>query len=68
MELANLLVGSAIAIIGLYLAHSLRRQQQLKVAEQRIASYQELWKLMEVARPTRLKQWEAAGAAHTRGS
>jgi hypothetical protein len=61
MEVANLLVGSAIALIGLYLTHNLRRQQRLKVAEQRMASYQELWKLMEVARPTRLEPWEAAG-------
>lgn len=61
MELADLLVGSAVTIVGLYLTHSLRRQQRLKVAEQRMASYQELWKLMEVARPTRLEPWEAAG-------
>jgi hypothetical protein len=61
MELADLLVGLAVTIIGLYLTHSLRRQQRLKVAEQRMASYRELWKLMEVARPTRLEPWEAAG-------
>jgi hypothetical protein len=61
MELADLLVGLAVAVIGLYLTHSLRRQQRLRVAEQRMASYQELWKLMEVARPTRLEDWEAAG-------
>ena len=61
MELADLLIGSAVTIIGLYLTHSLRRQQRLKVAEQRMASYRELWKLMEVARPTRLEPWEAAG-------
>jgi hypothetical protein len=61
VELADLLVGSLIAVVGLYLTHSLRRQQRLRVAEQRMASYQELWKLMEVARPTRLEPWEAAG-------
>jgi hypothetical protein len=61
MALADLLLGSAITIVGLYLTHSLRRQQRLKVAEQRMASYRELWKLMEVARPTRLEAWEAAG-------
>jgi hypothetical protein len=61
MELADLLVGTAVAVIGLYLTHSLRRQQRLRVAEQRMASYQELWKLMEVARPTRMEDWEAAG-------
>jgi hypothetical protein len=61
MELTDLLVGSALTIVGLYLTHSLRRQQRLKVAEQRMTSYQELWKLMEVARPTRLEPWEAAG-------
>jgi hypothetical protein len=61
MELADLLVGLAVTIIGLYLTHSLRRQQRLKVAEQRMASYGELWKLMEIARPTRLEAWEAAG-------
>ena len=61
MALADLLIGSAVTIVGLYLTHSLRRQQRLKVAEQRMASYRELWKLMEVARPTRLEPWEAAG-------
>jgi hypothetical protein len=61
MELADLLVGAAVAVIGLYLTHSLRRQQRLRVAERRMASYQELWKLMEIARPTRLEEWEAAG-------
>jgi hypothetical protein len=61
MELADLLVGTAVTVIGLYLTHSLRRQQRLRVAEQRMASYRELWKLMEIARPTRLEAWEAAG-------
>ncbi len=54
MEVASLVVTSAIALIGLWLAHGLRRQQRLKIAEQRIVAYQKLWRLMEVARPTRL--------------
>src|SRR4051812_33138171 len=60
MELAALLVSGVLTGIGLYLAHNLRRQQRLKVAEKRMESYGELWKLMEIARPSRLTAWERA--------
>jgi hypothetical protein len=60
MELAALLVSVVLGGTGLYLAHNLRRQQRLKVAEKRMESYGELWKLMEIARPSRLTAWERA--------
>jgi hypothetical protein len=65
VEAAGLAITSVIAVIGLYLAHSLRRQTSLKIAEQRIASYGELWKLMGVVRPTRLGEAERSGALAT---
>ena len=58
MELADFLIGTAIALVGLYLTHSLRRQQRLRIAEKRLDSYRELWGLMTVARPTRLTEIE----------
>jgi hypothetical protein len=61
MELADFLIGTAIAIIGLYLTHSLRRQQRLRVAEKRLDSYRDLWGLMAVARPTRLTEADRKG-------
>jgi len=61
VETTKLIVESLIAVVGLYLAHSFRRSQRLTIAEKRLGSYQALWELMEVARPTRLKPWDAAG-------
>ena len=65
MDAADLVITSVIAVIGLYLAHSLRRQTSLKIAEQRITSYRELWKLMGVVRPTRLSEAERSGVLAT---
>jgi hypothetical protein len=65
VDAAGLAITSVIAIIGLYLAHSVRRQTSLKIAEQRIASYGELWKLMGVVRPTRLGEAERSGVLAT---
>jgi len=61
METAALVITSLIAVVGLYLAHSLRRQQALKIAEERTNAYRELWELTELARPTRLAAEERGG-------
>jgi hypothetical protein len=53
MQVAAIIVSSSFAVVGLYLTHNLRRQQSLKIAEQRVASYRALWQLTEVARRTR---------------
>jgi hypothetical protein len=55
MDVAQLVITSLVAVIGLYLAHSFRRQQRLRIAERRLDAYGELWALMEVARPTRVQ-------------
>jgi hypothetical protein len=55
MDVAQLVITTLIALIGLHLAHSYRRQQRLRIAERRLDAYGELWALMEVARPTRVK-------------
>lgn len=56
METAQLVVTSVIALVGLYAANSLRRQQRLKIAEKRISAYRALWEVMEPARITRLDE------------
>ena len=61
MEVANFLVTTAVAVIGLYLTNSLRRQHRLRMAEKRLDAYRELWALMAVARPTRLKEYDGGG-------
>jgi hypothetical protein len=55
MDVAQFVITSLVALIGLYLAHSYRRQQRLRIAERRLDAYRDLWRLMEVARPTRIK-------------
>jgi hypothetical protein len=54
VEIANLIVTSTIALIGLFVANSFRRQRRLKVAELRVEAYRKLWTMMETARPSRL--------------
>jgi hypothetical protein len=61
MDVADLLITTAIALIGLYLTHSLRRQQRLRIAEKRLDSYRRLWALMEVVRPSRLIDVDGSG-------
>src|SRR4051812_25239251 len=61
MAVGELVVTSIIAVVGLYLAHGLRRQQNLKIAERRIDAYSGLWEIMELARPIRLKSWDGTG-------
>jgi hypothetical protein len=57
LEIANVTMTTALAIIGLYLAHSYRRQLRLRVAEQRLAAYRSLWSKMSFATPVRLTDW-----------
>ena len=62
MEIAQLVVTSVIALVGLYAANGFRRQQRLKVADKRISAYRALWEVMEPARMTRLSEegWQRA--------
>jgi hypothetical protein len=53
VQLAELIVTSVLAAAGLWLANDLRRQQRLKIAEQRIEAYRDLWALMKDARASR---------------
>jgi hypothetical protein len=55
VQAAQLVITTLVALIGLYLAHSYRRQQRLRIAERRLDAYGQLWELTEVARPTRVK-------------
>jgi hypothetical protein len=55
MDIAQFAITSAVAVIGLFLAHSFTRQQRLKIAEQRVDGYRKLWDEMFVARPTRVE-------------
>jgi hypothetical protein len=50
LDVADLVVTSFIALVGLWLGHDLRRNQRLKVAELRVAAYGKLWALMGDAR------------------
>lgn len=59
MNVAEFVITSLIAVIGLYLAHSFTRQQRLKIAEQRVDSYRKLWGHMYDARPTRTEPPES---------
>lgn len=56
MDVVQLVITSLLAVIGLSLAHSYRRQQRLRIAERRLDAYAKLWELTEVARPTRVKE------------
>jgi hypothetical protein len=53
MELATLILTTAVALVGLWAAHSFGRQQRLRIAEQRLSDYRGLWKLMAIARVSR---------------
>lgn len=55
MDIAQFVITSAVAVIGLYLAHSFRRQQRIRIAEQRVDGYRKLWGHMFVARPSRVE-------------
>lgn len=55
------LVGAVVAAVGLYLAHSVRRNTNLSIAEPRRAAYSPLWEMTGVAAPTRLDWWGDCG-------
>jgi hypothetical protein len=62
VEIATIVVSSLLGVIGLYFTHSFHRQQNLKIAEQRVGAYRALWQLMEVARRTRWDPADGSGA------
>lgn len=55
LTVANSLLNLLLVGIGIYLAHNLRRQLQLKIVDRRLESYARLWGLMEVAGPWRVE-------------
>jgi hypothetical protein len=52
-EWINIAVTAVLGVVGLYVAHSIRRQVQAKVAEKRFDSYGKLWAELKVASPLR---------------
>jgi hypothetical protein len=61
MGIAELAVSSLLIILGLYLTHSLRRQQSLKIAEQRLEAYRPIWELSAVASQSRWSTKDGRG-------
>src|ERR671917_86006 len=55
LTVSNSLLNLLLVGAGIYLAHNLRRQLQLKVVDRRVESYARLWSLMEVAGPWRVE-------------
>lgn len=59
---ANLAIPALITLLGLYLAHSYRRQinlqNDLRVAEKRLSAYAALWDRMTIASPVRATEWD----------
>ncbi len=49
----DIAVTIVLGVVGLYLAHSFRRQVQAKVADKRFDSYGALWSKLKVASPLR---------------
>lgn len=60
VKIADLIITAALAIVGLYLAHSYRRQIALRVAERRLSTYAALWDKMGVATPVRIVAWNVS--------
>lgn len=57
LRITGSVLTAALAVIGLYLARSYRRQLALRVAERRLAAHADLWRRMEVATPVRIAKW-----------
>src|SRR5690349_13708384 len=60
----NWLIGAAtvvVAVVGLWLAHSYRRQMVLRLSQTRLEAYSRLWEITGVAAPTRLDGWGEDG-------
>jgi hypothetical protein len=62
MGIATIVSSALLSVIGLYLTHSFRRQQSLKIAEKRVGAYRGLWELTKVARRTRWDPADGSGA------
>jgi hypothetical protein len=61
MGIAEFVIGALLTVLGLYLTHSFRRQQSLRIAEKRVAAYQPLWQLTKVTRLSRLNEADEGG-------
>jgi hypothetical protein len=59
LDIADLVVTAVLGVVGAYLAHNLRRQVALRVADRRLAAYSALWSRMGSASPVRLATWIA---------
>lgn len=59
VKILDVFFTALVGIAGLYLAHSYRRQQALRVGEKRLGAYQALWDRMEDATPVRQTKWKA---------
>jgi hypothetical protein len=66
MVVAEFLVGSFLALLGIYLTHSFRRQQNLRIAERRCAAYRPLWQVTKITRQSRHNKADRSGLL-TRG-
>jgi hypothetical protein len=61
LGVAELVVGSFLTALGLWLAHSVRRQQSLRIAERRCAAYRPLWQLTKITRQSRHNEADESG-------
>ena len=55
----DIIVTLFLGLVGYYLTYNFRRQVKQKTADSRMKSYAELWEITGVARPTRIKDWQA---------
>lgn len=53
----DVILTALVAAIGLYLAHSIRRQLKLRAAERRLEAYRALWSEMALTSPTAATAW-----------
>lgn len=58
----DIAVTFALGLVGLYLAHSYRRQLKVQMADARRSAYSELWEMTGLAAPTRLDDVGPKGA------
>ena len=60
MDILEIIVPLGLGAAGLFLAHSVRRQLQVKVADARVHAYTALWEAMKMAAPDAAKPMSAA--------
>jgi hypothetical protein len=60
MNILEIILPLGLGAAGLFLAHSVRRQLQVKVADARVHAYTALWEAMKLAAPDRAKPMSAA--------